>query len=281
MYGGAGGTRDRRGRGGQAQQDAAYGPGAGDQTTRKRGASKARTRNADEAGMYGETMYGPGGDMTGKTTTNEVYYDFAQTLINYRTKLDESEKPLLFWAFDDTAQPGHTYQYRIRLGVFNPVAGTNQLAEQSADKKDQVILWSEFSGITKPVEVRERMYFFAKDVQEAKKSTTVEVARYMLGYWRSADFDVKPGEAIGKEMAPPKVEEKKRLPGQGPRITDPAYAAYDTMGMGMPGAGFWACRSDQGHDAGTDRLPHGQGSSRSGAGRRLGRGPEPASPHVQ
>ena len=159
---------------------------------------------------------GPGMGMTGKTSTNEVYHDFAQVLINYRTKLEELEKPLLFWAFDDTAQPGHTYQYRIRLGVFNPVAGTNQLAEQDANKKNQVILWSEFSSVTKPVEIRERMYFFAKDVQEAKKSATVEVARYSLGYWRSADFDVKPGEAIGKEMKPPKVEEKKRLPGHGP-----------------------------------------------------------------
>ncbi len=239
MYGGAGGTRDRRGRGGQAQQDAMYGPGYGDQTTRKRGASKSRTRNPDEAAMYGEGMYGPGADLSGKTTTNEVYYDFAQTLINFRTELDKLEKPLLFWAFDDTTQPGHTYKYRIRLGVFNPIAGSNQLAEQSADKKDQAILWSDFSEVTKPVDVRERMYFFAKDVQEPKKSTTVEVARYILGYWRTADFDVKPGEAIGKEMAPPKVEEKKRLPGQGPRITDPAMAAYDPMGMGMPGGSLY------------------------------------------
>jgi len=239
MYGGAGGSRDRRSRGGQSQQDGMYGPGyGGDQTTRKRGAPKGRTRNPDEMGLYGDMMYGPGMDMTGKASTNEVYNEFAQSLINYRTKLAELEKPLLFWAFDDTGQPGHTYQYRIRLGVFNPVAGTNQLAEQDANKKNQVVLWSEFSDVTKPVEIRERMYFFAKDVQEAKKSATVEIARYSLGYWRSADFDVKPGEAIGKEMKPPKVEEKKRPPGMGPRITDPAYAMYNMPPMpGAPGMG--------------------------------------------
>lgn len=245
MYGGGtGGTRDRRSRTGQAQQDNMYGPGyGGDQTTRKRGTQqKGRTRTPDETGLYGgEMMYGPGMGTPSKASTNEAYNDFAKVLINYRTKLDELEKPLLFWAFDDTAQPGHSYEYRIRLGVFNPVAGTNQLAEQDANKKNQVVLWSEFSAVTKPVDVPERIYFFAKDMQEAKKSATVEIARYSLGYWRSADFDVKPGEAIGKEMKPPKVEEKKRPLGLGPggpRITDPAYAAYNMPPMpGAPGFG--------------------------------------------
>ena len=228
MYGGT-----SRRRGSQTQQDSMYGPGYGDQTTRKRGASKARTRNQDEAGVYADMMYGPGAN-AGKPSTNEVYNDFAQVLMNYRTKLGELEKPLLFWAFDDTAQPGCTYEYRIRLGVFNPLAGTNQLAEQDAGKKNQVILWSEFSDVTKPVEVRQRMYFFAKDVQEAKKSATVEVARYCLGYWRSEDFEVKPGEAIGRETKP-KVEEKRRPTGPGSRITDPLYGGPYGMPPGLGG----------------------------------------------
>jgi hypothetical protein len=179
--------------------------------------------------------YGMGADM-GKASTNEVYNDLAQVLINYRTKLGELEKPLLFWAFDDTGQPGCTYQYRIRLGVFNPVAGTNQLVDQDAAKKNQVILWSEFSDVTKPVEIRRKMYFFAKDVQEAKKSATVEVARYCLGYWRSEDFEVKPGEAIGKETKP-KPEEKKRPLALGGRISQPYGSPYGTMAPGPGGLG--------------------------------------------
>ncbi|MBN1508425.1 MAG: hypothetical protein JW955_16370 [Sedimentisphaerales bacterium] len=234
MYGG-------RRRGGTSQQDNMYGPGyAGDPSARRRGASKGRTRGMpDEAGLYGDMMYGPGMEMTAKASLNQVYLEFGDTLIKYQMKLDELEEPLLFWAFDDTVQPGSTYEYRIRLGVFNPVAGTNQIAEQDLSKKDQVILWSEFSDVTKPVEIQDRMYFFAKDVQEAKKSATVEIARYTLGYWRSEDFEVKPGEAIGKGMKP-KVEEKKRLPGMvGGRITDPMYAAYNTpYGQGgIPGPG--------------------------------------------
>jgi len=237
MYGG----RDRR-RGGPSQQDNMYGPGSGgDPTARKRGAPKGRTRGTpDEAGLYGDMMYAPGMEMTGKASTNEVYMEFGDAMINYRMKLGELEKPLLFWALDDTVQPGSTYQYRIRLGVFNPVAGTTQIAEQDLSKKNQVILWSEFSDVTKPVQIQNRMYFFAKDVQEAKKSATVEIARYSLGYWRSEDFEVKPGEAIGKGMKP-KVDEKKRPPGMmGARITDPMYGVYNTPygqgGAQRPGA---------------------------------------------
>ena len=242
MYGGTGGTGRRRGT--QGQQDNLYGPGyGGDQTGRRRGGTtqpRGRTRNqTDEMGLYGEGMYGPygqGGEM-GKASTHEVYNDFALAMINYRTKLDELEKPLLFWAFDDTVQPGNTYQYRIRLGVFNPVAGTSQLADQDAAKKSQVILWSEFSDVTEPVEIRPRMYFFAKNVQDAKKSATVEVARYCLGYWRSEDFEVKAGEVIGRETKP-KVEERRRLPGMGQRITDPMYAGGEPYGMPLGAGGM-------------------------------------------
>ena len=239
-YGGAGGVRgDRRTRGGRTQQNDPYNMGYGDDQTRKRGA-KTQRRNPDETQPYSDMYMGPGGAMTGKLTTDEVYRDFGQVLINYRTNLAKLDKPVLFWAFDDGMTPGASYQYRIRLGVFNPVAGTSQLVEQDLGKKNQAILWSEFSQVTDPVHVPKRLYFFAKDAQDAKKSATVEVARYCLGYWRSEDFDVKLGEVIGKEMEP-KVEKKKvpPIPG-GPRITgDPAYAYNMPGGPGMgPGAAY-------------------------------------------
>jgi len=239
-YGGAGagglrGDRSTRGTGGRTPQNDAYNMGYGDEQTRKRGA-KTQRRNPEESMLYGDMYMPPGTGPGGKPTTDQVYRDFAQVLVNYRTNLAKLEKPLLFWAFDDSMAPGASYQYRIRLGVFNPVAGTNQLAEQDIGKKNQVILWSEFSQVTNPVLVPKKLYFFAKDSQEAKRSATVEVARYCLGYWRTEDFDVKLGESIGKEMEQ-KVEKKKLppLPG-GPRITgDPAYA-YN-MGGGPGGLG--------------------------------------------
>jgi hypothetical protein len=236
MSGGAGGgLRDRgRIRGAQNPQDGMYGPGAGtDPTLRRRGTTaKTRTRGQDETMPYDGGMYPGAGATLAKASTNEVYRDFSEVLINYRTKLGELDKPLLFWAFDDTVQPGGTYQYRMRLGVFNPVVGTNQLVEQDMGKKDQVILWSDFSGVAGPVAIPQKMYFFAKDVQVPKNSATVEVARYLLGYWRSEDFEVKPGEVIGREMKPKKTEDKRRPGELGGRITDPGLAYNGPLGMG-------------------------------------------------
>ena len=136
-------------------------------------------------------------------------------MITYREDLSKRDKPLLFWVFDDTVEPGKAYQYRVRFGVFNPVAGTGQFVDRDMDKKNQVILWSPYSEVTKPIEIQKMMYLFAKDVQDKASTATVEVARYTLGYWHSQDFQVKPGEAIGKVTEPKKEDDKEKSRSQG------------------------------------------------------------------
>ncbi|GAF76797.1 unnamed protein product [marine sediment metagenome] len=105
---------------------------------------------------------------------------------------------LVFWAHDDTVEPEMCYRYRIRLGVFNPIAGTEQFSEQDRHLKNRVVLWSEFSDTTEPVEVPGMQYFFPCEIAEARRAVTVQVCRYVLGYWYCNDFMVKPGEVIGK-----------------------------------------------------------------------------------
>ncbi len=170
------------------------------------------TKRGGPGDLYGgDMMYGMPGEtgMRRKSSTNEVYWEFSQDMIGYREDLSKRAKPLLFWVFDDTVEPGKTYQYRVRLGVFNPVAGTGQFVERDITKNDQVILWSPYSPVTKPVEIQKRLYLFAKDVQDKAKTATVEVARYALGYWRSENFQVRIGEAIGKEMEPKKEDDRR------------------------------------------------------------------------
>lgn len=166
-----------------------------------RGRGGAGGRRGDD--LYGDMMYGMpgmGADGRRKASTDEVYFDLRGEMLPYNVDLAKKDKPVLIWAFDDTAEPGKTYQYRIRVGVFNPVAGTGQLIDRDLDKKDQVILWSRFSQVVGPVEIPEMVYLFAKNVQDKTKTATVEVARYKLGYWRTEDFQVRPGESIGKTM---------------------------------------------------------------------------------
>jgi hypothetical protein len=245
MYGGQQGGR--RGRGG-----ALTGPGGYPGTQTRSG-----RRGGPGGDMYGD-MYGMPGEMgRRKSSTNEVYFDFYPEMITFREDLSKRTKPLLVWVFDDTVEPGKTYQYRVRVGVFNPVAGTGQVVDRDVDKKDQVILWSPYSEITQPVEVQKMTYLFARDVQDKTNTATVEVARYALGYWRTENFLVKPGETIGKEMEPKKEDDRDK------RAKDRARM---TAGYGYPG--------------GSDRITGTRGMPPMGPGGMPGYG-APTSPDQQ
>jgi hypothetical protein len=105
---------------------------------------------------------------------------------------------ITIWAYDDTVEPGASYRYRIRLGVFNPVAGTGQVRPEDADKDSKVVLWGEFSDVTEVVAIDDRLYFFPLNVQEAAMAAEMQVFRYVLGYWHSEPFMVKRGDVIGR-----------------------------------------------------------------------------------
>jgi len=145
-------------------------------------------------------------------SASDVYYEYQGITLTPMTDLAKMREPLMFWAHDDTVRPGKKYRYKIRLGVFNPIAGTNQVSQQNKSMQNQAILWSKFSDTTQPVEIPGRLYFFAKDVQEAAKKVTVQVSKFVLGYWYSEDFQVRHGEAIGKVVeSQPKESKDPRL----------------------------------------------------------------------
>jgi len=162
---------------------------SGASSRRKEREERAREREARLAEMRAEVK---------RTSIDDIYKEMDEILITKKTNLAKIREPLLFWAHDDTVEPEKNYRYKIRLGVFNPIAGTNQVDEQDKDLKDQLVLWSDFSDITGLVMIPGRLHFFPRTIQEAGKVVTVEVDKYMLGYWYSKDFAVKRGEVIGK-----------------------------------------------------------------------------------
>ena len=140
------------------------------------------------------------GEFPGVTTAitrepiDEVSDELNKIIITDRTDFARMRQPLVFWAHDETAEPKKTYRYRLRLGVFNPVAAADQFSSRAKD----AILWSEFSPPTEPVQVSGTLYLFARDLQEAAKIVTVQVSKLRLGRWYSQDFAVRQGESIGK-----------------------------------------------------------------------------------
>jgi len=203
LYGGAGqDTRRRTTRSGSSRRrstDDGLG-GAGFRSTDRRRGSRGSRDRTDTDGYEDYMMQGlPGDRLTRRgPSMNDVYDEFDKIRLTWRTPLEKMREPLVFWAHDDTVELRKSYRYRMRLGVFNPVAGTNQLSEQDMSRKNEVVLWSEFSNITEPVEIPERLYFFARQIREADKVVTVQVSKYVMGYWHSEDFKVSQGEVIGR-----------------------------------------------------------------------------------
>lgn len=208
--------RDRIGGGRGGVTD--YGLNTG-RTTRGRGRDvRDRSTTTDGYG-YEMQLGGMGMQQTGLSVL-EVYNEYDEISLNYGTDLSKMREPIVFWAHDDTIEPRKTYRYRIRLGVFNPIAG-NQVSSKDKSQKSNPILWSEFSETTDAVNIPGRLYFFAKDIQEAAKTITVQVYKYVLGYWYSEDFKVSQGEVMGGlvENEPPKAE-KIRSPRSSTGRTD-------------------------------------------------------------
>jgi hypothetical protein len=134
-------------------------------------------------------------------TLDDIEQDYQDILLSERNRLQNMREPLVFWANDDSVEPGNSYQYRIRLGVFNPIAGKDWFREEQSDYKDEVILWSSFSDVTSEIQVPKMIHFFAVDMAtEENGGVRMEVAKFYMAKWRIAEFDVLSGEAIGKEI---------------------------------------------------------------------------------
>jgi hypothetical protein len=227
LYGGGTSGRDRRPRRGRPGDlrtdrgtDMGYGTDRGRTPGGRRPTDGRYPTGGDELDPYNIGREGMMRDGTLKRepSINDVYYEFDQIALNYRTDLAKLREPLTFWAHDDTVEPDKSYRYRIRLGVFNPTAGPTN---------NQVILWSKDSDITETIKIPARMYFFATDIQEPSRRVKVQVARYVLGYWYSKDFDVERGEAIGSVVESETAKKPKPIGiGMGSGRLDPYYSAY-------------------------------------------------------
>jgi hypothetical protein len=140
-----------------------------------------------------------------RSTTSEVVektveQEYLDILLSQVGDLRELGESLVFWAHDDSVEEDNTYRYRIRLGVLNPIAGTDQFAESDIDLRNQALLWSDYSEPTESVYIPKMLYFFPLSIRESAKTVTVQVSRYMQGYWYSEEFTVRNGEDIGRAL---------------------------------------------------------------------------------
>lgn len=204
--------------------------------------------NRRGGGRPGEEMIPGGGIMAGAegdgrqgTRTpmpEEVLRDARQDIMDGRTDLWSLTKALV-WAHDDTVAPGNTYQYRMRIGVFNPIAGKSWFPPEQEEYQNHVVLQGRFSEPTSEVVIPRMLQVFPMEmVAQQPGAMEVEIARYYMGKWQSHEFTVYPGQTIGAKV---EQEAPSVTPADGGVGAMPPMVGRDMgmqpMAMGAAGTG--------------------------------------------
>jgi len=137
-----------------------------------------------------------------------------------------------FWAHDESVVPGVVYRYQMRVGFFNPIAGTDRFLPSDIEYKNKIILWSDFlpnnANEQKFVQVDKRVVFFPRTASSGEKNVaTVDVFRQHEGRWYQRPYTVIPGSTIGG--VDPPTERKRSSRTRPPRFTP--GRRYTTPGL--------------------------------------------------
>jgi hypothetical protein len=160
-------------------------------------------------------------------TVQDVERDAAAATLTDKAKLS-TLKDMVVWVHDDTVVAGATYQYRVRYGVFNPVAGKDWVTPESTAYKDHLVLWSAYTEIPAPVVIPKILHLFPMDVLADGTGVSVEIYKYYMGQWRTETFEVHSGQMIGEPM---ESVPQAAIGGAGAGMMDLGM----NMGMGIPG----------------------------------------------
>lgn len=105
------------------------------------------------------------------------------------------------WAHDarpDSIDSGKTYQYRMRIGVYNRLAA---LPAKFADPQDARVLFvpGEWSEPSDPITIEPDSYFYFTAFDAKKETVSVELYQWFEGHWVNNKSKFKFG--IGEEVA--------------------------------------------------------------------------------
>jgi hypothetical protein len=167
------------------------GGGSGPTTGMMGGGGGMRSRGM--SGMAGMMMGGGGGMMGGGMFGGtESAGDFWRS----------EEKNVMIRAFDFTAHEDTTYRYRVRIVVFNPNKGRDDISPGVDNKSDELRGdWSESTDqVTMPPDVMPYVLATTPPGQANDMKVTLQVIRFHPadGVTVPRSFDAAPGEVIGE-----------------------------------------------------------------------------------
>ena len=107
----------------------------------------------------------------------------------------ETDEPAV-WFHDDTVEAGKTYQYRMRVKLWNRYVGRLRAVKDIDEAKVPTVL-GEWSFPSDPITVTPSTYFFLSGSQPNENSASVDVWKWRKGFWKKQRFDVTIGDVIG------------------------------------------------------------------------------------
>lgn len=200
-----------------------------------------------------DPMMGPMGPMVGPQQPNQrtsTASSRSRTNRNIPNINWNTVEQLTIWAHDGNVQLGATYRYRIRLGIFNPIAGHNWLTEQQSDLEEERILWTQWAQPEYYVRVPERTAFFPRTANVDTNTLSVDVYRNQNGMWYQQTFVVTPGEAIGTIARVPATGSTRRTTRdrddrEPEELIDVDFRTFATLVDIVPGSSHWVQRGRQ------------------------------------
>jgi len=115
----------------------------------------------------------------------------------------ESRK-LQVWAHDLSIEAGKVYRYRLVVSVLNPLYRQKRVEEnQREENYDKIALGPDMQELnaspwSDPVRVDSKHYFFMVKGSAQSQTARAEVWRVYNGRWLNEEFEVRPGDPIGK-----------------------------------------------------------------------------------
>jgi hypothetical protein len=138
-------------------------------------------------------LMGPGGGVPGMQDRLPQQTIAATKLTDEQRR---EQKTLKVWANDFTAKPGKTYKYRMRVIMYNPLAGYKPYL-MNPDNNLLAGLASEWVEAAGSVSISKPIYYFVEGQSSDKNAARFSVYKWYMGKWYKADFNVKIGETIG------------------------------------------------------------------------------------
>jgi hypothetical protein len=100
------------------------------------------------------------------------------------------------WFHDDTAVSGRTYEYRMRIRLWNRYLERGDALKNESDAR-AAYLTGEWSEPTPPMVAAPDSHFFVRGAKPDTSSAIVEVWKPHNGRWSHQNFEVRIGDTIG------------------------------------------------------------------------------------